>query len=162
MELPTNFEYFEKGSSKIEKLIKEQGDVVCREKIGRDYIKNITDKYLFGFVHKTPIAQIGQRRKKTNNEYLYSFILCDILEAYNSINIHLICSRVNARDGRKLIELACKKAIELGYESLTLHSILDDKLVKWYKSQGFKISSEIFYPISGDLKCYLMTKELVE
>jgi hypothetical protein len=157
MELPPNFEYFEKNT-KIDKLIREQGLTICQNRINTEYIKTTTEHYLFGFIHKSPIAQIGQKRKKSNQEYVYSFILCDIKDDF--IIIHLICSRPNIRDGKKLIELARIQTNNLGYKKIALHSILDDKLVRWYKSQGFEIISEINFPNTDELKCYFMVMNL--
>lgn len=163
MELPPNFDYFEKGAdgaAAIEKLIKENGDTVCQDRIGHEYILNSVKKYLFGFSHKTIIARIGQRQKKKNPEHLYSFIICDYFDLCKSININLICSRENAKDGKMLIQLAETRARELGFTKLTLFSILDDKLLRWYKSQGFKIEKEVYNPGTTELKTYLMSKNI--
>lgn len=157
MELPPNFEYFEKNT-KIDKLIREQDLSICQNRINAEYIKSTTQNYLFGFIHKSPIAQMGQKKKKSNQEHVYSFILCDIKNDF--IIIHLICSRQNIHYGKKLIELAQIQTNILGYKKLALHSILDDKLVRWYKSQGFKVISEINFPNTDELKCYFMVMNL--
>jgi hypothetical protein len=157
MELPPNYEYFEKNS-KYEKLIKEQGDTVCQHKIGNNYIANSLKNYLFGFLHKVPVAQIGQKKKKSAPINLYSFILCKSWEDNDFLTITLVCSR--AHDGKKLIELAEIQASVLGYKKMALHSIMDEKVVRWYKSQGFEILSEQEDMDTGEIKSYFMMKRI--
>ena len=156
MNLPPNFEYFE-SSREIEKLIKEQGDIICQNKIGHEYMLNSLTEYTFGFAHKSVRAEIGQKKKKSSQKILYSFILCEPKPDGNLV-IHLICSRENARDGKKLIELVCMKAMEMGFHRVSLLSILDDKLVRWYKSQGFYVYMNMYR--DSELKTYLMYKDL--
>jgi len=37
MDIHKHFEYFDQTNNEIKKLIKEQSDIVCQEKIGIDY-----------------------------------------------------------------------------------------------------------------------------
>jgi hypothetical protein len=61
MELPKNFEYFERKTPNIvEKFIRKQGDEICQEKIGTDYIKARLQDYDFGFVRSSVKSQIGR------------------------------------------------------------------------------------------------------
>lgn len=155
-----NFEYFEKGSgNNIDKLIKEYGHDVCRNIIDKHYINLQTKNYDFGFIHKLPIANIGQRRNNKPNDFVYSFILCNLYPQFDEIDITLVCSRHNSKDGKKLIELVCSKGRELNYKHLSLLSICETKLVNWYKSQDFVLVSEKYFP-NGDLKAYSMRKKL--
>ena len=157
-----NFEYFEKTSTNIEeKLIKEQGHDVCRQIISKHYINLQTKDYDFGFLHTTNVAQIGQTRsrKTSSTTRLTSFILCKMHPEFEEIDISLICSRPNSKDGKKLIELVSQKAKEMKVKYLSLLSIGDAKLVAWYKSQGFEVISEKTYP-NGELKAYSMKKRL--
>jgi len=155
-----NFEYFEKGSgNNIDKLIKEYGDDVCRNIIDKHYINLQTKNYDFGFIHKLPIANIGQRRNNKPNDFVYSFILCNLYPQFDEIDITLVCSRHNSKDGKKLIELVCEKGRELNYKRLSLLSIGETKLVNWYKSQDFILVSEKYFP-NGELKAYSMRKIL--
>jgi hypothetical protein len=155
-----NFEYFEKGSgNNIDKLIKEYGDDVCRNVIDKNYINLQTKNYDFGFIHKLPIAIIGQRKKNKPNDFVYSFILCKLYPQFDEIDITLVCSRPNSKDGKKLIELVCEKGRELNYKRLSLLSIGETKLVNWYKSQDFILVSEKHFP-NGELKAYSMRKIL--
>ena len=53
------YEYFEKENAKdYEKLIKEQGEDVCRNIINKNYINSQSKDYNFGFIHKMNVAQI--------------------------------------------------------------------------------------------------------
>jgi hypothetical protein len=141
MELPKNFEYFEKTSlnKTIENLIKEQGDNVCQQKIGVDYIKNQLTDYSFGFIRYTTKAQVGQRRTRLTEHHLYSFVLCKhvpdpLVKEYNII---LVCSRANSKDGKLLMQLVEQKARELHYQRLSLIAVGDQRLLHWYESLGY-------------------------
>lgn len=157
-----SFEYFEKKHTNIEeKLIKEQGQDVCRQIISKHYINLQTKEYDFGFIHKINVAQIGQTRsrKTTSTTRVSSFILCKLHPIFEEIDINLVCSRPNSKDGKKLIELVVQKALELKFKYLSLLSIGNSKLVAWYKSQGFEVISEKMYS-DGSLKAYSMKKRL--
>jgi len=161
MDLPANFEYFERKTTDIaEKLIQQQGPEVCRKIINENYINIQTKEYDFGFIHKTRIAQIGRTRSRTTRtEHVYSFILCKIQSVLNSLDISLICSRETAKDGKKLVELAYQKAKELNIRYLSLLSINNDKVLKWYKAQGFILTSET-RNVDGTIKAYYMVKPI--
>ena len=157
-----NYEYFEKKNMKIEeKLIKEQGQDLCKNIISKNYIHLQSKDYDFGFINKINVAQIGQTRSKSANSTIRvsSFILCKLHPNFEEIDISIICSRPNSKNGKTLIELVTKKAMEMKYKYLSLLSIGDVKLVNWYKSQGFEIISEKVYP-DGDLKAYSMKKHI--
>jgi hypothetical protein len=159
MELPINFEYFEKKTSIVDKLIKEQGEDVCRQIIDKNFINLQKKSYDFGFIHKNYIAQIGQKKINKTPEYLYSFILCNLYPDFEEIDITLICSRPNTKDGKQLLELVFQKGRELKYKYLSLLSIGEIKLVNWYKTQGFVVISEKPLP-NGEIKAYYMRKLL--
>ena len=161
MDLAHQYEYFEKTSysALIEKLIKEQGQEVCRNVIGRDFIVNKTKEYDFGFIHKTPMAQIGKTRTKKNSDRVSSFVFCKMFPDFGEIDVTLLCSRPTIRDGKLLMKWVKEKAVSLGYRYLSLLSIGDDKVMKWYQSIGFVLISEKLYP-DGVLKAYSMKKKL--
>jgi ribosomal protein S18 acetylase RimI-like enzyme len=77
----------------------------------------------------------------------------------NSLDISLICSRETAKDGKKLVELAYQKAKELNIRYLSLLSINNDKVLKWYKAQGFILTSET-RNVDGTIKAYYMVKPI--
>jgi Holliday junction resolvase-like predicted endonuclease len=43
---------------------------------------------------------------------------------------------------------------------MALHSIMDEKVVRWYKSQGFEILSEQEDMDTGEIKSYFMMKRI--
>jgi hypothetical protein len=156
------YEYFEKENAKdYEKLIKEQGEDVCRNIINKNYINSQSKDYNFGFIHKMNVAQIGQTksRKQKSTIRISSFILCKMYPDFEEIDISLVCSRPNSKDGKMLIELVTQKAIDMKFKYLSLLSIGELKLVNWYKSQGFEIISEKAFP-NGELKAYCMKKRI--
>ena len=156
------FEYFEKTTTNIiDRLIKDQGPDVCRNIIDTNYINLETKNYDYGFIRKTPIAQIGQkRRSQTKPQYVYSFILCKIYLEFNEVSITLVCSRPNTTDGKTLVALACEKGKELGCKQVSLLSIGETKLLNWYKSQDFILIGEKPFP-TGKPKAYSMKKWLL-
>ena len=105
MDLPQNCEYFDKREpNNFEKLIKEQGNDVCQNMLHENYIKNQVIDYNFGFAYTLPIAYIGQKtRTKKIEKRLSSFVLCKIERELNYIDITLICSRKNTKQGKILM-----------------------------------------------------------
>lgn len=103
--LPKHFEYFERSvPNTVEKFIKDQGDSVCREMIGSDYIKAKIKEYDFGFVRMSPRANIGQKRRTRQTEqYVYSFVLCKLIPAFKEIDVTLVCARPLRVDGKELL-----------------------------------------------------------
>lgn len=139
------FEYFERATPNIiEKIIREQGDDVCHNVIGSDYIKNSLKQYDFGFIRVSIKANVGRMRTRQNTQHIYSFVLCKLLPnpLYKNIDITLVCSRPNAKDGKQLLELVEKKAGEMGYQCLSLIAIGNTRLLNWYRTQGFLLETE--------------------
>lgn len=162
MESLKNYEYFERSTPNIlEKLIKEQGDQVCQEKIGIDYIKDRIKDYDFGFARTLTKASIGQRRTRQNEKHLYSFVLCKKIDddLIKELDITLVCSRKNAKDGKELMELVEKRAKELHVDRLSLIAIGDTRLLRWYESIGYICVTEKPYPNSR-AKAYSMRKRI--
>ena len=162
MDLPPNFEYFEKGTSSIfEKIIKEQGTEVCQNMLYSDYISNQSKKYDFGIAHTIPSAQIGKKtRSKSDSRRLSSFILCNLFPKLGQVEISLVCSSSNVKHGKILMDLVYQKAQELGYKYLFLLSLSESKLINWYKRLGFYILSEKSYS-SGEVKAHAMIKDII-
>jgi hypothetical protein len=160
LELPKNFEFFDKTNIKaIENLIREQGDEVCNNKIGRDYIKNKLKNCDFGFIRKSIKAKIGQIQTRKNKQHLHSFVLCKLLPNpyLNKIDITLVCSRINSKDGKQLLELVEKYAQTINYNCLSLIAIGNTRLVNWYKSQGYLLETDKDI-MDSNLKSYYMAK----
>jgi len=155
----SSFYYFDKNEKDIVSLLNEQSVEVCRNKISKKYIQLQTKEYDFGFAHKTPVAQIGQRKTRKKQYHLYSFVLCKWYPEYNEIGISLICSRPYSQEGKQLIECVEKKALELDCNQLSVLSIGETKLMKWYTEQGFVLMHEKHFP-DGKLKAYYMRKRI--
>ena len=116
MDLSYNYEYF------------EDNDDTYKDIIDNYYNKTIPITYDFGFIHK-PI---------TNNIETTSFILCKLKPEFEDIEISLVCSKPNKKQGKILINLVILKALEMKYKYISLLSIREMKLVNWYKKQGFQ------------------------
>jgi hypothetical protein len=159
MELPANFEYFERKDAAIaEKLIQDQGEDICRHIISKHYISIHSRDYDFGIIHKTPMAQIGRMtRKRTSQQYAYSFVLCKVHAELRDVDITLICSRPNSRDGKVLMRLVEDISRLKECKTMSLLSIGDTKVLNWYRQQGFILKSEKHYT-DGNLKAYSMYK----
>jgi hypothetical protein len=151
MELPENFEYFERKDAAIaEKLIQEQGEDICRHIISKHYISLHSREYDFGIMHK-------MTRKRTSQQYAYSFVLCKVHADLGDVDITLICSRPNSRDGKILMRLVEDISRLKECKTMSLLSIGDTKVLNWYRHQGFILKSEKHYP-DGNLKAYSMYK----
>lgn len=151
MELPENFEYFERKDAAIaEKLIQEPGEDICRHIISKHYISLHSREYDFGIMHK-------MTRKRTSQQYVYSFVLCKVHADLGDVDITLICSRPNSRDGKILMRLVEDISRLKECKTMSLLSIGDTKVLNWYRHQGFILKSEKHYP-DGNLKAYSMYK----
>jgi hypothetical protein len=161
--IPKNFEYFERATpNEMEKLIKQQGDDVCHNIIGSDYIKNNLKTYDYGFIRISPKATIGRMRTRQNTHQLNSFILCRLIPdpLIKIIDIILVCSRPNSKDGKQLLELAEIKAKELGYQRLSLIAVGNKQLMTWYVSQGYVVESDK-HILETNTYVYSMKKNIV-
>lgn len=160
LELPKNFEFFEKSNiNAIENLIREQGDDVCQNKITSNYMKKKLKDCDFGFIRKSIKAQIGKMKTRKNEQYVYSFVLCKLLpnSHLNKIDITLVCSRTNSKDGKQLLELVEKYALSINYTCLSLIAIGNTRLLNWYISQGYVIEGDKDI-IDSNSKAYSMSK----
>lgn len=145
MDLPKNFDFFERNTPNImEKIIIEQGDDVCQNQIGTDYIKNVLKQYEFGFIRISPRASIGKRQTRQTPQHMYGFVLCKSIANpfLKTIDVTLVCSRKNSKDGKQLLELVEKRAKENGYQCLSLIAVGNTRLMKWYVSQGYFVETE--------------------
>jgi hypothetical protein len=160
MSLPTNFEFFErKTPNTIEKSIKEHGDDVCRQVIGIDYIRDQLKIYDFGFIHRTPKTTYGRATRKT--EYtIYSFVLCKLNMDFSDVDISLVCSRPNSKEGAKMLELVHNHARQLGLSSMSLLAIGNTRLLRWYTSHGFVVQSYKQDRDDPQIKMYYMRKRV--
>jgi len=183
MELPDNCEYFDKKMPNIfDRLIKEQGNDVCQNMLHDNYIRNQVVDYTFGFAYigqKTrskkqerrltdaeedeDFCSIGGILRKTSEceseAKLSSFVLCKIENELQYIDITLICSRKNTKQGKILMGVVEQYARILKIPYLHLDSLAEQKLLDWYKSQGFVIFKNKMH-VSGDIKAHTMIKFL--
>ena len=163
LELPKHFEYFERNTpNTIEKHIRKQGDDICQNKIGTDFIKYRLKDYTFGFARISNKAKIGQQmRTRQTDQHTHSFVLCRIVDDpyVKEIDISLVCSRPTSKDGIQLMELVELKAKEMRFQRLSLIAVGNTRLLHWYQAQGFrKISDK---PIPDSIyKMYSMRKEI--
>ena len=151
--------YFTIHETDLIQQLRKQGQELCRQNISKKWIYASLDDFKFGFVHATPIAQIGRMKRGKPGLPIASFVLCKPMTDEN-IDIKLICSRPNTQEGSKLIRKVEEYAKEQGFQVLSLFSLPDYRLVQWYKSQGFVIRSEFRDPKKYDLKTYYMEKRL--
>lgn len=145
MDPSKNFEFFEKKIPNIyEKIIREQGDDTCQQKIGVDYINAKLKEYDFGFIRASPKAQMRQRKTRQTAHHMYSFVLCKLIEnpLFKNVDVTLVCSRPTSKDGKELLALVEQKAQELGYQCLSLIAVGNSRLVRWYQSQGYILETD--------------------
>lgn len=154
------FEMFDKTDKRLLEQLKEQATQICRLQISPKWIEGSLNDFHFGFLHKTPIVQVGKtRRTRHSSYYITSFILCKQYST-NNIEIKLLCSRPKKKEGEKLLKVVETYVRSIGMPTLSLSSLPEKKLIDWYKSQGFQIDYEIKDLDTYDLKGYYMKKFL--
>lgn len=157
-----NIEYIDKDSflyPKIKELIKDQGEITCRNIIDKMTIRTSLEGFVFGFVSYSTRANSGRRSPRNFSEKytLNGFVICSILEYRpKEIYISLLCSLKGLSLGCSLLEAVNEYAITRGFNTLTLLALPDKKLIEWYKKQGFKEGKNDF----GNIKCVEMYKIL--
>lgn len=154
-----NITYFTIDNTELIKELRKQGQDVCRQKISKKWIYASLDDFQFGFVHATRKSQVGRMKRGKSNLHIASFVLCKKM-TNNNLDLKLVCSRPNNREGVLLIHNVEQYAKEEGFKILSLFSLPDYKLVEWYKKQGFVIKSESRDPKNYELKTYYMEKEI--
>jgi hypothetical protein len=136
--------FFDRDSD-FRKVIKDQGDKICREQIYQETIDDSLRKFTVGFARVIEKAQIGQsRRKKSDKIQITSF--CLLAEypspAFSEIFLLLLCGMEN-KHGEELLKQSIEYAKENKYNRLSLFSLNEEKLLNWYSSHGFKITETV-------------------
>lgn len=154
------FEQFDKTDKRLLEQLREQATQICRFQISPKWMEGSLNDFRFGFLHKTPIAQVGKIRRTRHTSYsITSFILCKPYST-NNIEIKLLCSRSKKKQGEQLLKVVETYARNLGMSALSLSSLPEKKLIDWYKSQGFQVDYEIKDLDTYELKGYYMKKFL--
>lgn len=136
-------------NSYLKKVIKEQGDMICREKIYQEIIYAALKKFDIGFANVIQKAQQGQRRKKADSVQITSFVLLSegskITPTYKELFLELICGMKNKqREGSQLLFYAIDYAKQNNYDRLSLQSLPEKELLDWYHHHGFKIIEMLY------------------
>ena len=139
MDLSYNYQYI------------EPNDDTYKDIIDNYYNKSISIKYDFGFIHK-PIA---------DNIDNPTFILCKLNPEFEDIEISLVCSKSNKKQGKILIDLVITKALEMKYKYISLLTNRDIIFVNWYKKQGFQNITPKCLPNGNKPTYYFMRKNIL-
>ena len=139
MDLSYNYQYFEHNNDRYKDIIDNY------------YNKSISIKYDFGFIHN-PIAM---------NIETTSFILCNLNPEFEDIEISLVCSKANKKEGKILIDLVITKALEMKYKYISLLIKRDIIFVNWYKKQGFQVITPKILPSGAVPIHYYMRKNIL-
>ena len=139
MDLSYNYQYF------------EPNDNTYKDIIDNYYNKSISITYDFGFIHK-PIA---------DNIDNPTFILCKSNPEFEDIEISLVCSKSNKKQGKILIDLVITKALEMKYKYISLLTNRDIIFVNWYKKQGFQNITPKCLPNGNKPTYYFMRKNIL-
>ena len=156
------YTFFKSGTSakRIVRTLREQGEDVCRGVVGKEVVLKSINEADFGFARLGPVAQIGQKRKRPDTMHVHSFILGKTLEhPKGALHIELVCSRPNSRDGGVLMTLMEDYAKSTGYSYIYLYSIGEERLMRWYARQGFRVETTVHLP-AGPIKAFHMVKQL--
>lgn len=157
--MTNTFIYFTPTNLDIIEELKKQASEVCRQAIPKKWITGCLSDFTFGFIHLTPVAQIGATRRYPTRKRVYSFVLCK-QTTHNCVDVRLICARARSKEGSLLLDRVEKFAKEEKMEILSLSSLPEYRLVDWYKQKGFHIKTDIHDPKTYELKLYYMEKNL--
>lgn len=147
------------GAKDILRAIKEQGTDVCRDTFEKAVVSASTEASTVGYVRMTPRASIGQKRRRTTEMTVHSFILGrPAAFAPNVWAVELVCSRPTIRDGGVLLNLMETYAAANGYVSVFLTAIGEERLLRWYNRQGYKLANTNLQ--SSVIKSYNLFKSL--
>ena len=142
------------------RLIKKQGEQICRNEIELYTITKAMDEFNFGFIHISQKARVGHRMLDvTDRIQLNGFVFCRYIEEFNDVSVDLVCSRKHMHLGREFMEAVEEKAKELNAGRLVLCSLGEERLKRWYEAIGFRTIGEIPYH-KGGIKVYTMMKIL--
>jgi predicted N-acetyltransferase YhbS len=137
------------------KLINEQCEEVCQNQTTAHTILSNIEGFTFGFLH------ISKKSTASDRQSLNGFAFCTYTKRDNHIMIDIVCSRAHKKLGKKLMDAVEEEAIEMGVSSISLMSLAEAKLKRWYESLGFKVRKAISSPyMPEEVKVYLMVKYL--
>jgi hypothetical protein len=147
--------------SNLKLLIKTQGEITCQNNISIQTIKAEINNFDFGYLSYTIKAKSGSRspRNFADKHILNGFILCSFLDEEEAM-IDLVCSRKDSKIGKKLMEATEDFLREVGISKITLYSLPEEKLKRWYESIGYTHVKDI--NINGEkvVKVHIMRKKL--
>ena len=138
-------------------LIKEQGNIVCRDSIDVQVICNKINTFVFGYIS---ISNKYQSNRRSIKKDINGFILCSFNKELDSVlDIDLVCSRKNSNIGKLLMNTVEEYSKTIGIDTLVLHSLAEENLKKWYKDLGFIHISTIY--LKDDIpKVFFMMKKI--
>lgn len=142
--------YFDDKNSDYKKIIRKQGDLICRGKIYQEIINNALSKFTIGFANVIEKAQAGKMRKsRSDRTQITSFcLLFEIppsFPTYKELHIILICGmQTKNGEATELLHYVMEYAKQNKYNRLSLHSLDEKKLLDWYLEHGFKIVDTIY------------------
>jgi GNAT superfamily N-acetyltransferase len=144
--------------SVMKDILRNQGDEVCRQKIGVEYIRTAVNVHDFGLARVTPKAVMGQRQ--THRFQLWGFVLCKVdPDPESMVTVELVCSRPqSAGTGRLLIELAQERSRERGLKWMRLMCLPEERLRAFYRRLGFS-QHRMMIP-GSNMELYEMRKRL--
>ena len=151
--------FFDHSDKDMKRLIKYQGDRVCRQRIYNSVLLDSLSCFRAGYAFVLPKARIGQSTRRVEDRVvLYGFVLLQVVGGYD-LHVNLICVDESYRGaGNILMDKVFEYAVEHELTRVTLHSLPDERLVLWYKSLGFLISESLYK--DGELKVHYMTRSV--
>lgn len=153
-----NFLYFEPTDLDVVEELRKQAYEVCRQTIPKKWIYGCLSDFTFGFLHQTPMAQIGARRYNTRKR-IYSFVLCKKTRD-DCVDVRLLCARPRTKEAGVLLEHVEYYVRQQKHRILSLSSLPEYRMVDWYKQKGFEIKTDVRDPKTYELKVYYMEKIL--
>ena len=161
-----DYDYFSPASTDIalyKKLIKKQGELVCRDQIYVDIISKSLRQHSFGVLAKTRQASTGRNSPISDDKWsLLGFATCEPFDDdMDTVILSLICARKNQKEmGKDLMGIIEDQARQLGYKKIQLFSLPEPHLIRWYERLGYKKGYVIPDYKTGTNKLVTMTKKI--
>ena len=151
--------FFDIDDKLIKNIIKEQGNISCRDNFHYSYIQWCLKNFTYGYVILGRMASIGKSNRSKKDYYLLKGYIMFLFDPNNStIDGRIFCVRESNKGiGNSLLDSVHNFALNNGVTMWKIKSLPFEKLIKYYEKYGFKKSLEI-YNKKGKLKVHEIIK----
>lgn len=131
---------------RIKDIIKSQCDIVCRGELSTEYVSFCLKEFNYGYVILSKMGSIGQQQKTLSSKYLLKgFVLFRYEESGSMVIGKILCARDGYNGtGKRLLECVYDFILKKKVYTWFIHSLPDERLLKYYESAGFTRGKMIY------------------